>query len=605
MRTIIQGLVGGVIAFIAGAALLGVVRLAFGLSFWGGEASLVAGWLAFVVGWLLGVGVWEYWAREWFNLPVKKFEATGLSRYFTFCTDHKVVGIQYLVTFLGLFLLAGFLALIMRAELMAPGRNYMNGATYNNIMSLHGTIMVFVGVAATVGAFGNYILPIMIGAEDMAFPRLNALSFWFVPPVAILLLASVFSNGYDTGWTGYATLASSTREGVIFYNLAFFTVGFSSILGAVNILTTVIALRAKGMYWGRLPIFVWASLGTAILSLIFTQFIALAMIMSLLDRVAGFSFFDAFAGGDPLLYQNVFWFYSHPAVYVMILPGLGIALEIISVFSRKPLFAYKWAVFGMMGVVVLSALVWAHHMFTSGMDSPLRIPFMITTELISVPTGLVFLTALGTVWGGKLILKTPMLFALGVIFNFLIGGITGIFLSDVPVDIQLQDTFFVVAHFHYTIVGGGIFALFAGIYYWYPKMTGRMYNERQGKIQFWWMFIGFNLTFIPMFWAGLNGMNRRIADYVPDLGNINFFTSMSAFFLGIGFLLFVYNMAVSLKKGEVAADNPWGGHTLEWQTSSPPPLENFDTPPEVVGDPYGYGEADAKHVVFPAPAATD
>ncbi|HIP73648.1 MAG TPA: hypothetical protein EYH05_19905 [Anaerolineae bacterium] len=231
MRTIIQGLVGGVIAFIIGAALLGIVRLAFGLSFWGGEASLVAGWLAFVIGWLLGVGVWEYWAREWFNLPVKKFETTGTSRYFDFCTDHKVVGIQYLVTFLGLFLLAGLLAMVMRAELMAPGRNYMSGATYNNIMSLHGTIMVFVGVAATVGAFGNYILPIMIGAEDMAFPRLNALSFWFVPPVAILLLASVFSNGYDTGWTGYATLSSSTREGIIFYNLAFFTVGFSSILG--------------------------------------------------------------------------------------------------------------------------------------------------------------------------------------------------------------------------------------------------------------------------------------------------------------------------------------------------------------------------------------
>ncbi len=605
MRTIIQGLVGGAIAFFIGVVLLGVIRLAFGFTFWGGEASLVAGWLSFVVGWLLGVGVWEYWAREWFNLPVKKYEATGTARYFTFCTDHKVVGIQYLVTFLGLFLLAGFLAMIMRAELMDPGRTYMSGATYNNIMSLHGTIMVFVGVAATVGAFGNFILPIMIGAEDMSFPRLNALSFWFVPPVAILLLASVFSNGYDTGWTGYAPLAASTREGIIFYNLAFFTVGFSSIVGAVNIMTTVITMRAKGMTWGRLPIFVWASFGTAILSLLFTQFIALAMIMSLLDRVAGFTFFNASQGGNPLLYQNVFWFYSHPAVYVMILPGFGIALEIISVFSRKPLFAYKWAVFGIMGVVVLSALVWAHHMFTSGMNSALRIPFMVSTELISVPTGLVFLTALGTMWRGKLILKTPMLFSLAVIFNFLIGGITGVFLSDVPVDIQLQDTFFVVAHFHYTIVGGGIFALFAGIYYWYPKMTGRMYNERQGKIQFWWMFIGFNLTFIPMFWVGLNGMNRRIADYLPELGNANYFTSMSAFFLGAGFLLFLYNMVVSLKRGEVAPDNPWNAYTLEWQTSSPPPLENFEVDPVVVGDPYGYGDPNAQHAIFPTVATTD
>ena len=605
MRTIIQGLIGGAVAFFVGTLLLGLIRLLFGLTYWGGEASLVVGWLFFVIGWLLGVGVWEYWAREWFNLPLKNNQVTGVARYFTFNTDHKVVGIQYLVTFLGLFLLAGFLAMIMRAELMAPGRDYMSGATYNSYMSLHGTIMVFVGVAATTGAFGNYILPIMIGAEDMAFPRLNALSFWFVPPVAILLLASVFSNGYDTGWTGYAPLATSTREGVIFYNLAFFTVGFSSIVGAVNILTTVIALRAKGMTWGRLPIFVWASFGTAILSLIFTQFVALAMILSLLDRVAGFSFFDAARGGDPLFYQNVFWFYSHPAVYVMILPGLGITLEIISVFSRKPLFAYKWAVAGLMGVVTMSALVWAHHMFTSGMNSSLQLPFMVTTELISVPTGLVFLTALGTLWRGKLILKTPMLFALGVIFNFLIGGITGVFLSDVPVDIQLQDTFFVVAHFHYTIIGGGIFALFAGIYYWYPKMTGRMYNETQGKIQFWWMFIGFNLTFIPMFWAGMNGMNRRIADYVPELAGVNLFVSLSAFFLGTGFLLFVYNMLVSLKKGEVAADNPWGAFTLEWQTSSPPPLINFDAPPKVVGDPYGYGELNAQHAVFPTPVAGD
>lgn len=601
MKTIIKGLLWGAVFFAISVGILAVVRLALGLEAWALEAGLVVGWLAFVPGWLLGVGVWDYWAREWFNLSLRKNESSGIARYFTFNTDHKVIGIQYLVTFLVLFFLAGLLAMVMRLELMQPGRDFMNGAVYNNVMSLHGTIMVFVGVAATVGAFGNYVMPIMIGAEDMAYPRLNALSFWFVPPVAILLLGSVFANGYDTGWTGYAPLSTATRLGSIYYNLSFFTLGFSSIVGAVNIITTIIALRAPGMSWDRLPIFVWSILGTAILSLIFTQFVALAMIMSLLDRVAGFSFFNASQGGDPLLYQNVFWFYSHPAVYVMILPGLGIMLEIISHMARKPLFAYRWAVGGMFGVVILSAVVWAHHMFTSSMNSAWQIPFMVTTELISVPTGLVFLSALGTLWRGRLNLNTPMLFALGVIFNFLIGGITGVYLSDVPVDINLQDTFFVVSHFHYTIVGGGIFGLFAGIYYWFPKMTGRMYNERLGKIQFWWMLVGFNLTFLPMFWLGIYGMNRRIADYSPELGGMNMFVSLSGFFLGAGFLLFIYNMVVSMVRGRAAADNPWGARTLEWQTSSPPPLENFEQMPRVIGGPYDYGEPDAPaHAVIPA-----
>lgn len=605
MKTIVKGFIWGAIAFVVGAGLLAIIRLIMGLSPWATEPSITLGFLFAIPGWLLGVGVWDYWAREWFNLPLKKNEATGLARYFTFNTDHKVIGVQYLVSFMVLFLLAGLLAMVVRLELMQPGRDYLDSAAYNNIMSLHGTMMVFVGVAAMVGAFGNYVLPIMIGAEDMAYPRLNALSFWFVPPVAIFLLAAAFAQGYDTGWTGYAPLGVGTRTGEIYYNLAFLTLGFSSILGAINILTTVIVLRAPGMSWGRLPIFVWSIIGTSILSLIFTQFVALAMLMNLVERVAGFAFFDAARGGDPLLYQNIFWFYSHPAVYVMILPGLGIILEIIAHFSRKPLFAYRWAVAGIMGVVALSAVVWAHHMFTSGMSGPLRIPFMITTELISVPTGLVFLSALGTLWEGRLQLKTPMLFSLGVIFNFLIGGITGVFLSDVPVDIHLQDTFFVVGHFHYTIVGGGIFGLFAGIYYWFPKITGRMYNETQGKVQFWWMMIGFNLTFLPMFWLGINGMNRRIADYIPVLGDVNMFVTLSAFFLGAGFLLFVYNMVVSMVRGPLAAANPWGARTLEWQTSSPPPLENFEQEPQVVGDPYGYGEPDTVHAVVPAAVTTD
>ena len=363
---------------------------------------------------------------------------------------------------------------------------------------------------------------------------------------------------------------------------------------------TVVKMRAPGLSWRRLPIFSWSILFTGILSLLFTQAVAVALVMTVFDRAVGGAFFDPVMGGLPVLYQHIFWFYSHPAVYVMVLPSLGAMLEILPPFSRKPLFGYKWAVGGIIGISVLSALVWAHHMFTVNFDSAANVGFMLTTEAISVPTGLVFLAAIGTIWRGRLWLKTPMLFALAVIFNFLIGGVTEVFLSDVPADVHLQDTFWVVAHFHYTIVGAGIFGLFAAIYYWFPKMTGRMLNERLGKIHFWMMFLGFNLTFIPMFWLGINGMNRRVADYQPSLQGANTFVSLAGFFLGISFLFFVWNAIVSWRAGEPAGPNPWGSRTLEWQTSSPPPELNFDGEPEVVGDPYGYGSDGSPHAVVHA-----
>jgi cytochrome c oxidase subunit 1 len=600
-----RGLWWGAVGFGIGALLTAGIRVVLGRDPWSFGPVGVIGYTFGLLAWFLGVGVWEVWAKGWLGRDTEEYNPEGWRKYFGFHMDHKVIGIQYLITFLGLFILAGGFAMLMRTELAAPGRTIMGPGTYNQIMSLHGFTMILVAVTAVSGAFGNYVMPIMIGARDMAFPRLNGLSYWFWPPVALLLIASLFVGGWDSGWTGYVPLADVNNRGQLFYALAFITGGLSSIVGAVNIITTIVKMRAPGLSWRRLPIFVWAILFTAILSLFFTQSIAVALTMTVLGRVAGMAFFDPTLGGDPILYQHIFWFYSHPAVYVMVLPALGVMLEILPVFSRKPLFGYKWAVGGIAGISVLSAVVWAHHMFTTDLSIQSKIGFMATTEMISVPTGLVFLAAVGTIWRGKLWMKVPMLFALGIVFNFLIGGITGVFLSDVPADVQLQDTFWVVAHFHYTIMGAGIFGLFAGIYYWFPKMTGKSFNERLGKIHFWMMFLGFNFTFTPMFWLGLNGMNRRIADYQPDIAGVNLFVSLAAFFLGSSFLVFLWNFVVSWRSGPRAAANPWGAKTLEWLTTSPPPTLNFDGEPKVVGDPYGFGTDEPAHAVIESSQTTE
>ncbi len=592
-----RGLWWAAVGFAIGALLTAGIRAGMGLDPWSFGPVMVIGYTFALPAWFLGVGLWEVWAKGWLGRNTDEYDPEGWRRYFGFHLDHKVIGIQYLVTFIGLFILAGAFAMVMRTELAAPGRTIVGPGTYNQIMSLHGFTMILVAVTAVPGAFGNYVMPIMIGARDMAFPRLNALSYWFWPPVALLLVGSLLVGGWDSGWTGYVPLAEVNRPGQLFYALAFITAGLSSIVAAVNFITTVVKMRAPGLTWRRLPIFVWAILFTGVLSLFFTQSVAVALAMTVLGRVAGMAFFDPALGGDPVLYQHIFWFYSHPAVYVMVLPSLGVMLELLPVFSRKPLFGYKWAVGGIIGISALSAMVWAHHMFTTDISSTSKIGFMATTEAISVPTGLVFLAAVGTIWRGKLWMKVPMLFALGMVFNFLIGGITGVFLSDVPADVQLQDTFWVVAHFHYTIMGAGIFGFFAAIYYWFPKMTGKRLNERLGRIHFWMMFLGFNFTFLPMFWLGINGMNRRIADYQPDLAGANLFVSLAGFFLGISFLFFLWNFIVSWRSGEAAPANPWGSKTLEWATSSPPPTLNFDGDPKVVGDPYGFGSGEGVHAV--------
>ncbi|MBE3589864.1 MAG: cbb3-type cytochrome c oxidase subunit I [Firmicutes bacterium] len=563
------------------------------------QDAVIAGYALALLGWILGIGGWEAFVVPWFGGEYRVDEGTGRSRYFRFNTDHKVVGIQYLVTALATLLIAGSIAMLMRIELMKPGLNVFSGpGGYNQAVSLHGTLMIF-GVAAVgiVGGFGNYVVPIMIGAEDMAYPRLNAVSYWFVPMGVLAFLAAPFLGGWESGWTAYPPLSVTDGTGQVLAVLGVLTLGISSVASGINLLATVYHLRAPGLDWRQLPVFVWSMVVTSVLNVAFVPFVGTALVLVAMDRVAGTHFFTK--DGLPLLYQDLFWIFGHPEVYILILPGFGIVLELLPVFARKTLFGYKWVVGGFLAVMLMSMTVWDHHMYTTGISNARLVPFMTTTEMISVPTGFVYLAALGTLWGGRIRLTTPMLFCLGFLFNFLIGGLTGVFLADVALDFQMQDTFFVVAHFHYTIMGGMVFALIAGIYYWFPKMSGRMYHEGLGRLHFWWMFIAYNATFLPMFWAGVEGMNRRVADYLPYLQPINEWVSAAAFVLGASFVLPAVHLTYAWVRGEEASSNPWRSRTLEWTIPSPPPKENFHEPPRIV-DFYDYDGAE--DLEWPAPS---
>lgn len=566
------------------------------------EAAIVLGFPFGVAGWLLGVGGWEAILRPFFGGRAGWDEGDGFGRYLRLSTDHKVIGIQYLVAATTTFFLGGLAAMLMRAELASPPVDFFADAQqYNAFMGVHGTLMMFgVAVVAIASGLGHYFVPLLIGADRMVFPRLEGISFWFIPVGVVSVLVSPFVGGLQSGWTAYQPLAAADPAGQLFYYLGVIAFVTSSMLTAINVLGTIVHLRAPGLTWRRLPIFGWGLLTTSILNFLWVPVVAVAMILAILDRVVPTSFFRP--PGDPLLWQDLFWLFGHPEVYIIVLPAFALWLEIIPVFARKTLFAYRWAVAGFLGITLLSSFVWTHHMFVTVPDARL-IPFMANTELISIPTGLMFLAAFGTLWRGRLRLRAPLVLVLMSIFNFVLGGVSGTFLADVPANFYEHDTFFVVSHFHYTIVGGMVFAWLAGMYYWLPKMSGRMYSERWAQAAAWVTFVGFNGAFLLMFLVGLNGMNRRVAGYPDYLGDTNLAISVFAWILGLGFLMHLVIIVWSWARGRRAGPNPWGGRTLEWQTSSPPPQESFEQIPEVTEDFYGYGRAGPEPDMLRLPGA--
>ncbi len=521
----------------------------------------------------------------------------AFSEYLRWSIDHKIIGVQYIVTALIFFIIGGGLAMLIRWELLTPELDLMaDGTAYNTLFSIHGTVMIFLWVVPVFSGFGNYLVPLMLGAKDMAFPWLNAFAFWLIPPAGILMLMGWFVGPAEAGWTSYpplSTLAEYSGDGQTLWALSLHLLGISSILGAINFIVTIKNMRPAGMNYFQMPLLVWAILATSIIIVLATPFLAGALTLMLLDRVAGTTFFNAEQGGDVLLWQNVFWFYSHPAVYIMVLPGMGILSEVLSVHSRKPIFGYRMIALSSMAIAIVGFTVWAHHMFTS-LQPGLRIPFMITSMIIAVPTGIKVFGWLATLWGGKIRLTSAMLFGLGFLSLFVIGGITGVMLASVPVDIHMHDTYFVVSHLHFVLYGGSVFAIYAGLYHWWPKVTGRMLDERLGKLHFGLTYLGFLGSFFPMHILGMRGMPRRVAVYAPEFQDLNVIVSISAFVLGISTFVLLYNMVVSTVSGRVAGANPWRALTLEWQTSSPPPAYNFVGDPIAYEDPYGYGTEASK-----------
>jgi cytochrome c oxidase subunit I len=501
--------------------------------------------------------------------------------------DHKKIGIMYLYTTFFFFVVGGIMALLVRVQLAEPKNKFLTEAQYNQIFTMHGTTMIFLWVIPVLAGFGNYVVPLMIGARDMAFPRINALSYWLIPLGGLVMYSGfLFGGTGDAGWTGYVPLTEkqySPQVGQDLWILGLHLLGVSSMLGGINFLATIHNMRAKGMTWFRLPLFVWSIEVTAALVVLASPFLAGALLQVLLDRQAGASFFAVNHGGHALLYQLMFWFYSHPAVYIMILPAFGVVSEVLPVFARKPIFGYRAMAYSMAVIAVLGFIVFVHHMFTTGLPLPVQTFFSATSMIIGVPTGVKILNWTATLWGGSIRYDTPMLFAVGFLLMFLIGGVDGVYVGSLAVDYALHGTYWVVSHIHYVLFGGSVMGIFAGVYYWFPKMTGRFLNEKLGKLHFWMMLVGLNLAFMPMHILGMLGMPRRIAsyDYNRGWGDLNSISTFGAFTIAISVAIFLINFYVSLRSPKNAPDDPWEGNTLEWATSSPPPQHNFDVVPEV------------------------
>ncbi len=570
------------------------------------DIAILLGFIFGTIGWFLGLGILNYPLKKMAGIepPLEGYEfEPGVMKYFRFTLDNKVVGIQYLFGMLFYFFTAGLLALGIRTELLSPTNHIWGPATYLEIVGEHGTMMMMMMTSVVMGPFGNYLVPLMIGSKRVAFPRLEAAAFWFTPAAYIILLSALWQGGFQSGWTGYAPLSIQQGVGQDAYLFSFALLGFSMITSSINMTATIINYRAPGMRWSRLPMIAWGMITVAFTMLLSVPILIDGLYVMGLDRSVQTAMLYAGHGGSSFLWENLFWFFGHPEVYLLALPGFGLTMEILPVFARKPLFGYRTAVTGMVGVAVLSFFVWQHHLFQSGMNPDMRPLFMLTTELISIPTGFIYLVGLGTLWRARMRFDVPMLFMLAVFFNFLFGGITGVYVSDVPVNVTVHGSYFVMAHFHYTIMGQLIFAVMGAIYYYAPLYFGVKLNEKWGKIHFWTMFIAFNSTFLPLFALGLLGMPRRVFEYAARLQHLNQWVTVSSYVLGLSLaffvVTFVWQLAVTRPKSPL---NPWQSRGLEWQVGYPIPPGNFDKIPVILSGPYEYGDPNALPVADLTPA---
>jgi cytochrome c oxidase subunit 1 len=503
--------------------------------------------------------------------------------------DHKRIGIMYLISVLTAFLMGGVFALLVRIELLTPGKTIVDAETYNRLFTLHGVVMVFLFIIpSTPAALGNFVLPLQLGAKDVAFPRLNLLSLYIYLFGACFALYSLVHGGVDTGWTFYTPYSVRTTSYVIPMILGAFIMGFSSILTGVNFIATIHKMRAPGMTWGRLSLFTWSLYATSIIQVLATPVLAITLLLLTFERAFGLGIFDPKLGGDPVLFEHFFWFYSHPAVYIMIVPGMGIVSELIGTFSRRQVVGYWFIAMSSLGLALLGFLVWGHHLFVSGMSEYAAMVFSGLTFLVAIPSGVKIFNWVATLYRGSISLQSPMLYGLSFVFLFTIGGLTGLPLAMLSVDVHLHDTYFVVAHFHYVMVGGTVMGFVGGLHYWWPKITGKLYSERMAQIAWVLVFVGFNVTFMTQFILGSRGMPRRYYDYLPQYQQLHAISTVGSWILGLGFLVMLAMFIRSLVSGKKSSPNPWGSAALEWQTASPPPLANFVKEPVITRGMYDY-----------------